>query len=262
MAGDHEITLIRTLLGKRVEGRVLKLDDLAKVPTGDILKIDAVTPPPFPKPEPPMPDESTEAALAEELTQAHNKWAEEKAAFDAMHPTDDLRLVAMWAPVFHIVKAMMDGMPLKIMHTLRGPVMGAVRNEDTNRAMLYSPCLIDPNIEKGRVHYIPMAFCGLDFIVYKNVCIGESIPQLAEIMGYPDFVNANRKGDYQFRMRAAYHHIEADMSENAPLHSVSQDVRQHEMGLVPTSDTREIRAIEKARQIEELQKQQAQSPTQ
>ena len=266
----HSFVIQRLLMGKRAEQRVLSLEDIARIADGDLIKEEALTPPAFPKPEPPVvgvePSQEIAGDLpAEVVAEAHRawtvnkeihaQWEADKAEFEKLHPVPtDQKLVTSWMPVFHVTKVTMDGMPLKIFHTARAIMMGAVRNEDSNRVMLYSPCIIDPNIERGRVHFVPMAFAGLDFILYKPTCIGESIPQVAEIVGYPAFVEANRKGDYQFRMRGAYHHVEADVPEDAAVHSVSQDVRAHNAGLVPTSDTREGPAIAKARQFNAMVK--------
>ena len=270
-ADGHDFIVARTLLGKRAEQRVFSLADLAQVPVENIIKTEDLVPPAFQKPEPPVVGAEPSPEIAGDLSaevvaeahrawtvnkEIHEKWEADKAEFEKLHPVPvDQKIVTLWAPVFHITKVLMDGMPLRIFHTARAIIMGAVRNEDSNRVMLYSPCILDPNVERNRIHYFPMAFVGLDFILYKPTCIGESIPQVAEISGYPAFVNANHQGDYQFRGRGAYHHIEADLPADAPVHSVSQDVRAHNAGLVPTSDTREGPAINKARAINAMVKQ-------
>jgi hypothetical protein len=257
----HDFVIMRLLMGKRQEQRILSLEDIARVEKDDIIKDEALTPPAFPKPEVSqmgelVPDATEETRVAWQATKdARAQWEADKAEFEKLHPVPtDQRLITLWMPVFHVTKVTMDGMSLRIFHTARAVFMGAVRNEDSNRVMLYSPCIIDPNIERGRVHFLPIAFAGLDFILYKPTCIGESIPQVAEIVGYPAFVEANRKGDYQFRMRAAYHHVEADVPVDAEVHSVNRDVRSLNAGLIPTSDTTEGPAIAKARQFNAMVK--------
>jgi len=252
--GGHKLELIRFVIGKRGETRIMSNDDLAKVPAEAIIKVEAVPPPPFQKPEPLVPpplsegvEPTTEYTAAVE---AHAQWETDKAEWETLHPVDDnFKQVSVWMGVYQIAKAMLDGQEMKVFHTVRGPILGLVTSEDLHRAYLHSPCFIDPNIERGRVHYLPIAFAGFEFILYKMNCIGESVPQLSELMGYPAFIDANRRGFYQFRMRAAYHHIEADLPEDAPVLSVSTDVRAHQEGLVPTSDSREEQVIDKTRAI-------------
>lgn len=239
--------LTQVILGRRGETRILSNEDLAKVPADAIIKVETVTPPEFPKAKP---DGAEYKEGDDAFTAAVLRWEADKAEWETLHPIDDkVKQVSLWAPVFQITKATFDGFEVKIFHTLRGPVMGIVTSEDSQKAFLHSPCFIDPNIERGRVHYLPLAFAGFEFMISRTNCVGESIPQLAELMGYPEFVEANRRGFYQFRMRAAYHHIEADLPEEAPVLSVSADVRAHQEGLLPTSDTREEKAIAKARVI-------------
>ena len=254
--GGHKLALMRFVIGKRGETRIMSNEDLAKMPAEAIIKVEAVTPPPFPKPEVSqlgelVPDATEEARVAWQATKdARAQWEADKAEWETLHPVDDnLKQVAGWLGVYQIAKATLDGQEMKVFHTVRGPILGLVTSEDLHRAYLHSPCFIDPNVERGRVHYFPIAFAGFEFILYKMNCIGESVPQLSEIMGYPEFIEANRRGFYQFRMRAAYHHIEADLPDDAPVLSVSVDVRAHLEGLVPTSDSREEQVIEKTRAI-------------
>jgi len=270
--GEHEFVVARLHLGNRQETRILTLADLARLAIDAVIQVEDVAPTPFPKPEPvfttPEPAEwiNTDAgnvpnAVAHHLWEkekaafeaTHAQWEAEKAEFEKLHPVpQDVKRVTLWAPVVHVTKVAMDGMPLRIFHTARAVFLGAVRHEDSNRVLLYSPCLIDPNVQVGRTHFFPVAFAGLEFILYKNVCIGESTPQVAEIAGYPDFVAANKRGDYQFRMRSAYHHVEADLPLDHAVISVSSDVRAHNAGLIPTTDTREGPAIAKARAFNQM----------
>lgn len=198
------------------------------------------------------PSTVVEPGKEEENVLAWQKYREAKARFEAEHADDEpLLSVTAMIPVRINLQVLLDGQEVKIFHTLRGPIMGIVKNEDLNRAYLYSPCFLDPNIERGRVHYLPIAFAGFEFTLYKTG-MGESIPQEAEIEGYPHFVKRNRAGDYVFRMKAAYHHIEADLPDDAQLISAESKPRDALLGLIATSDTREPKLIERTRQISEL----------
>lgn len=195
----------------------------------------------------------------EENTEEWKAYRKAKERFDAVH-ADDKPMVTLnlMVPVKVNLQVLMDGQDVKIFHTLRGPVMGLVKSEGVHRAFLYSPCFIDPNIERGRIHYLPIAFAGFEFTLYKGG-MGESVPQEAEIEGYPFFVERNRKGDYTFRMKAAYHHIDADYPEDSKLISADGEPRDALMGLIATSDTREGKLIERGRQVQAMQEQQAQA---
>ena len=83
--------------------------------------------------------------------------------------------------------------------------------------------------------------------------LGESIPQEAEMRGYPHFINRNRAGDYRFRMRAAYHHIDAGHPDDAQVVIAPGAVRDSLFGLVPTSDTKERKQIAQARKLRAVQ---------
>lgn len=205
-----------------------------------------------------MPDGGDETAFKE----AHDAWEKSKAKWETTQATlkekhdefrKDRKKVNVWVNVLFTTKAKMDGKALKIYHTLRGPLMCQVLSEDSVKALVYSPCFLDPNIEKGRVHYLPLAFAGRYFTVYRSTCLGESVPQESEVVGYPHFVENNRKGDYKFRMRAAYHHVDADVPEGSQVVSADLSVREPLFGLVPTSDTRERKQVARARQLKAMQ---------
>lgn len=192
--------------------------------------------------------------------EALKKYRAEKERWEAAHADDKPMLeVNLWVPVRVTLQVLMDGQEVKIFHTLRGPIMALVKSEDIHRAFLYSPCFIDPNIERGRVHYLPIAFAGFEYVLYKGTSIGESTPQEAEVEGYPHFVSRNRAGDYTFRMKAAYHHIDADYPEDAKLISADGEPRDALMGLIATSDTREQKLVDRARQVAAIQEQQEQA---
>lgn len=201
------------------------------------------------------PSTIVEPGKEEENAFAWQKYREAKARFEAEHANDAPMLsVTAMIPVRINLQVLIDGREVKIFHTLRGPIMGIVKNEDLNRAYLYSPCFVDPNIERGRVHYLPIAFAGFELTLYKTG-IGESIPQEAEIEGYPHFIKRNRAGDYTFRMKAAYHHIEADLPDDAQLISADGKPRDALLGLIATSDTREQQLVARAKQMNALKEQ-------
>ena len=234
----------------------MAVDEIDKIPKEAIISQRELPPAKFEMEEP------AHVALAGQEAENEKAWVayrNEKERFEATHADDKPMLeVNLWVPVKVTLEARMDGQVVKIFHTLRGPVMGLVKSEDMNRAFLYSPCFIDPNIERGRIHYLPIAFAGFEFTLYKGG-MGESTPQESEIEGYPHFVSRNRAGDYTFRMKAAYHHIEADYPEDAKLISADGEPRDALMGLITTSDTREGKLIERGRQVQALQEQQAQA---
>jgi hypothetical protein len=256
--GGHKLKLVQEVIGKRSETfqmTVEEFDKLNDMVKAEVISATDVEPPKFeaPKPEPTGDEEKDKGLLQ---TWEHAKTAHE----DKVKNAPPRKEVNMWLPVTITHKAEMDGRQVRIFHTLRGPMLGMVVSESTHHATLYSPCMIDPNVEHGRVHYFPVAFAGFHFTVYKHVCMGESVPQEAEIQGYPSFVNHNRKGDYRFRQRAAYHHIDADVPDDAALVSAEIGVRDASLGLIPTSDTREEREVNNARRIAAMQKQVAETP--
>lgn len=222
-----------------------KLNDLAKA---EIINVEDVVPPPFAEP-PPTPTDNPEASAKRQ-----HEWIVAKEAHERKIASEPpKKRVNLWLPVNHTHKVTMDGREVKIYHTLRGPLMGAVIWEDMYKVGLYSPCFIDPNIERGRVHYLPIAFAGYTFTLYRAGCMGEGVPQEAEVYGYPAFVERNRAGDYRFIQRAAYHHIETDVPDDARLISADLGVREASFGLIPTSNTKEGRQVEVARQMAAMQ---------
>lgn len=249
----HRIEIAYLETGKRSTKVTVTEDILAQIPPSHIIAQEPVPPVTFDEPAPP---ETCEPAMEEAHAQAWAKYHAAKERFTLEHAEDKAqRAVDIWVPIKVVHHATFDGYPLRVFHTLRGPILGAVLHEDSHCAQLYSPCLIDPNIERGRVHYFPLAFAGYALTLYKTG-IGESVPQEAEIQGYPSFVERNRLGDYAFRLKAAYHHIEADYPDDAQLISVDASPRDLLMGLLATSDTREERMLERARQAQAFHDQQ------
>jgi hypothetical protein len=253
-ACGFRIALKQQTIGKRSATCDVTEEELPKIPKENIISQQPKEPAKFEMEEPPSILSPGDDPKAHAKAQQEYRAAKER--FEAAH-ADDPPMVTLnlWVPVKVTLQVLMDGHEVKIFHTLRGPVMGLVKSEDLHRAYLYSPCFIDPNIERGRVHYLPIAFAGFEFTLYKGG-IGESTPQEAEIEGYPYFVERNRKGDYTFRMKAAYHHIDADYPEDAKLISADGEPRDALMGLVATSDTREQKLVDRARQVKALQEQQ------
>lgn len=221
-----------------------KLNEMAKAA---IINVEDVVPAPFAEP-PPTPTDNAEAS-----ERRQHEWEVAKAEYERKIEAEPAKKrVNLWLPVNHTHKVTMDGREVRIFHTLRGPLMGVVLWEDMYKVGLYSPCFVDPNIERGRVHYLPIAFAGYHFTLYRATSMGESVPQEAEVYGYPSFVERNRAGDYRFVQRAAYHHIEADVPADAKLISAEAGIREASLGLVPTSDTKEGKQLEVARRVEAM----------
>lgn len=215
--------------------------------TAEIIHVEDVVPEPFKEP-PPTPTDNAEASAKRQ-----HEWEVAKGEYERKIAAEPPRKrVNLWLPVNHTHKVSMDGREVRIFHTLRGPLMGVVMWEDMYKVGLYSPCFVDPNIERGRVHYLPIAFAGYHFTLYRATCMGEAVPQEAEVYGYPTFVERNRAGDYRFVQRAAYHHIEADVPDDAKLISAEAGVREASFGLIPTSNTKESRQVEVARRVEAM----------
>ena len=250
----YNIILRQLIIAQRTATFDVSLEERSKIPEQYILTEEAKPPVQFEMKEP---STIVEPGKEEENAIAWQKYREAKKRFEAMHVDDEPMLkVTALIPVHINKQVLMDGRDVKIFHTLRGPIMGIVINEDLNRAYLHSPCFIDPNIEKGRIHYLPIAFAGFEFVLCKTNMLGESIPQEAEIEGYPYFVKRNQEGDYVFRMKAAYHHIDADLPSDAQLISATNEPRDALMGLIATSDTQESALVKGARKVEEIKKQQ------
>lgn len=238
------------MISKRSDTVVMtaeEFDKLNAMAKAEIINVEDVVPPPFAEAMP-TPTDNAEASAKRQ-----HEWEVAKAEHERKIAAEPARKkVNIWLPVNHTHKVTMDDRELKIFHTLRGPLMGSVLWEDMYKVGLFSPCFVDPNIERGRVHYLPIAFAGFTFTLYRATCMGEAVPQEAEAYGYPTFVERNRAGDYRFVQRAAYHHIEADMPYDAKLISAEAGVREASFGLIPTSNTKEGRQVEVARRAEAM----------
>lgn len=259
----HTIELLLTTVGKRSETVELAETELENLGEGQLISTEDLPRPTYPAQPPEPPPEAPakeDDAVSQEHAAAVLAYSEAMVAYEekkcsweeteAQKPAQ--KRVNLWVPVNIVHKAKLDGQEVKIFHTLRGPVMGVVLHEDLYKAGVYSPCLIDPNVQTDKIHFFPIAFAGFNFLIYKQG-MGESIPQEAEIRGYAHFINRNRAGDYRFRMRAAYHHIDASVPEDSEVPVVPKAVREPLFGLVPTSNTEEKRQIEKMRQRQAVQ---------
>jgi hypothetical protein len=247
-----KVEMKRALLSKRSETFLTTEDNIAKIKKENIINVSDPEEDEIPKeeyPAAPVCDEDEEAAaFAEKLKtweEGKAKWEEEQAN------KPPLKKVTAWAPVYHVTEARVDGMLLKVFHTVRGPMMGLVVSETSNEITLYSPAYVDPNIRKGQVHYLPVAFAGYSITLHKP-CFGESNPDEALVYGYPRFLKANQNGDYIMRQQGAYHHVEADFAEYVK--PVVQDVGMRELlrGILVTSDTRQPQEIAQAKAMEEM----------
>jgi hypothetical protein len=229
-------------------------DQIDSLKKEDVINVSDPTAEELPPPEeyPAAPargeDEDDEAFAAKTKS-----WEEGKAAWEeAQAKKPLLKKVNMWMPIYHVTSAKIDGMPLKVFHTVRGPIVGLVQGETSNDVMLYSPAFIDPNVQSGRVHFFPIAFAGYQYKLYKAGCLGESDPDQPICLGYPEFIKQNQQGDYVFRSKSAYHVIDADIDVDAETVSVDAGVRAHLEGALVTSDAKQSTEIAKTRQLREL----------
>lgn len=252
----HHLVLKQMTISQRSTMCDIAADELERIPSSAIISQTPKEPEKFDMVEPSN-EIQEDGDKEQERSEEWRKYREAKERFDIKHAEDKPMVTAnLWVPVRITCSASLDGHALKVFHTTRGPIMGMVTGEDRERAWIHSPCWLDPNLERGRIHYFPLAFGGFEVIIYKMHAFGESVPQEAEARGYPAFVEQNKKGDYAFRMKAAYHHIDADIPEDTTLVS-AQNPRDALEGLLVTSDMQEKQAIEKVRQAKALQAQQA-----
>lgn len=249
-----KVEMKRALLAKRSETFLTPEDNIAKIKKENIISISDPEEGEVPKavyPAAPVrgDDESEEDFAAKLKTWSEKKfqWEEEQAN------KPPLKKVCVWAPVYHVTEAKIDGMLLKVFHTVRGPMLGLVVSETSNQVTLYSPAYVDPNIQKDQVHFLPVAFAGYSLTLHKP-CFGESNPDMPLVFGYPKFIKANQQGDYVLRSQGAYHHIEADFADYVK--PVVQDAGMRDLlqGILVTSDTRQPDEIAKAAAMNELMK--------
>ena len=240
------VTMKRALLSKRSETFLTPDENVAKIKKENLISVSDPEEGEIPKQEYPAApvrgdDEEAEAFAAKLKTweEGKAKWEEEQAN------KPPLKKVSVWAPVYHVTEARVDGMRLRVIHTVRGPMVGLVVSETSNEITLYSPAYIDPNIRQGQIHYLPVAFAGYSLTLHKP-CFGESDPDQPVVLGYPRFLKANQAGDYVLRQRGASHHIEADFAEYVK--PVVQDVGMRDLlrGILSTSDSRQPQEIARA----------------
>lgn len=236
-------------------------DQIALLKKEDVITVSDPAAKDLPKPEeypkaPERGDDEDDEAFAAKI----KSWEDGKAAWeDEQAKKPALKQVNMWMPVYHVTKATVDGMLLKVFHTVRGPIVGMVVSEDTHSVTLYSPAYIDPNIQEGRVHFLPIAFAGYQYRLHKP-CVGESIPEQPVCLGYPAFVKQNQQGDYVMRSKGAYHHIEADMDLEAKTVSVDNGVRAHLEGALVTTDVAQPKEVAQTKAIKAVVKQAKAAP--
>lgn len=242
--------LEQAVVGSQIQTVNLPEIELAKIPPEAIIKVEALPEPPvpqYPGKEPELEKQEEHAAWLAHKTSWEQQQLKQHEAEKEKQAQLQLKRVTLNVPITRTYKVTMDGHQLMVYHTLRGPVIGKVVGEDSNRVTLFSPCFLDPNITPDKIHYMPMAFAGEFFTLYRSTCLGESVPQETEAMGYPEFIKRNQEGHYQFRSRSAYHHVCTDTSDDIELVSVTQGLRTPYFGLIPTSDTAELYLIEQAR---------------
>jgi len=253
-----KVEMKRALLAKRSEVFLTTEENIKQVKPENIISISDPTPDELPDPPkypaaPLRADDDTD-----ETFEAKTKtWEEGKAAWEEEQANKPpLKKLNVWAPVYHVNEARIDGMLLKVFHTVRGPMVGLVVGETSNDVTLYSPAYLDPNIQKQQVHFLPVAFAGYQITLHKP-CFGESNPDMPIVFGYPRFLRANQQGDYILRTKGAYHHIEADFAKY--VHPVVKDVGMRELlrGILITSDTRQPQEIARAASMEAALKQRA-----
>jgi hypothetical protein len=222
--------------------RLLKKEDIITV--SDPQEKDLPPPEEYPKAPERGDDEDDEAFAAKTKSWENGKVAWEEA--QAKKPP--LKQVNMWTAIYHVTKATIDGYLFKAFHTVRGPMVGLVLSETSNTVTLYSPAYIDPNIQSGRVHFLPIAFAGYQLTLHKP-CFGESIPDQPVCLGYPAFIKQNQQGDYVLRSKSAYHVVDADIDLEAETVSVDVGVRSLLEGALVTSDGRQPKEISQAKAL-------------
>lgn len=247
-----EVRLKRALLSKRSETFLTTEENIAQIKKENIILISDPTPEELPKEEYPAAPVRGDDEDAEAFAEKMKTWEEGKAKWEEEQANKPpLKKVSVWAPVYHVTEARIDGILVKVVHTVRGPMIGLVVSETSNEITLYSPAYIDPNIRKGQVHFLPVAFAGYQITLHKP-CFGVNSPDQALVLGYPRFIKANQQGDYVMRSRGAYHHIEADFAEYVK--PVVKDVGMRDLlrGILVTSDTRQPMEIANAEAMAKL----------
>jgi hypothetical protein len=262
-AYDHDevvsglrVELKRALLSKKSVSVLVPEDQLDALKKEEVICVSDPTPDELPPPEeyPAAPlrgDDEDDVSFAAKM----KSWEDGKATWEETQANKPpLKKVTLWAPIYHVIAARVDGVPLKVFHTHRGPIVGLVVGETSKTVTLYSPAFIDPNVQSGRVHYFPIAFAGYQYTLYRDGCLGESVPDQPVCLGYPAFVKQNQGGDYVFCSKSAYHVIDADIDVDAETVSVDAGVRAHLEGALVTSDTKQTKEIEQTRRLREMTK--------
>ena len=247
-----KVEMKRALLSKRSETFLTTEENVAKIKKENIISIGDPAEGEVPKEEYPAAPVRGEDEEAEAFAEKTKAWEENKAKWEEVQAAKPpLKRVCAWAPVYHVTEAKVDGMLLKVFHTVRGPMMGLVVSETSNEVTLYSPAYIDPNIQKGQVHFLPVAFAGYSITLHKP-CFGQSDPDEPLVYGYPKFIKANQQGDYVLRHQGAYHHIETDFAEYVK--PVVKDVGMRELlrGILITSDTRQPQEMAQAAAMQDM----------
>jgi len=248
------VELQRVLLCKNSQTILLREDQMSNLHKDNIISVSDPRPEDIPKGEeypkaPARGDNETDEAFDAKITSwetGKQTWQEKQ---DALAP---YKQVGIWVPIYHVTAAKIDGLHFRVYHTVRGPMVGLVLSEDSNRVTLYSPAYVDPNLQVGRIHYLPIAFAGYQIILHKP-CFGEGVPDQPVCLGYPAFVKQNQKGDYVFRSKGAYHHIETDIAADAATVSIDRGVRSLLEGALVTTDTRQPKEVAQARALKQLQ---------
>ena len=257
----HRVVIREMLVSKRSEQVILDESEMTNVPQVNLINVEEIPRASYegkPPEKPAEDNEDRDGLAAYEIALA--EYEQRKASWEEMEDKKPKKFnVNLWVPVTHIQEAKMDNNFVKIFHSRRGPIIAQVITEDLHRAFVYSPSLIDSNVHTEKIHFFPLPFTGFSCTIYKTGLLGESIPQRAELLGYASFINRNKAGDYRYRMRAAYHHIDAGIPADAKVSVIdAKAARDPLFGLMPTSDEKEAEIIEKARRAEALKQQQQQ----
>jgi hypothetical protein len=247
----------RALLHKKSQTILVPEPSVAQIKPENLISVTDPEPEEFPEPEafpeaPVPPEDLTASGAQEEYDTLLSTWEAQKEAWEEEQANKPpLKKVSLWIPVYHVVKATLDGHDLRIFHTVRGPIIGMVVHETSIEAVVYSPAYVDPNIKEGRVHFLPIAFAGYQLTIHKP-CLGESVPDYPICLGYPSYVKQNQQGDYLFRGKGAYHDVAADLDPQASSVSIDTGLRTHMAGALVTADTRQEKEVAQAKAMQKL----------
>lgn len=252
------VELERALLHRKSITVLVPENQLELIKKEDIIVVEDPRPGDIPEQKFPSAPVSGDDVSVEAHRAKLKAWEEQRVAWEkAQAEKPPLKRVAMWQPIYHVTQAKVDGHTLKVVHTVRGPIVGMVIGEDTQRVTLYSPAYLDPNIQPGKTHFLPVAFAGYQLTLHKP-CFGDSVPDQPICLAYPTYVKRNQQGDYIMRGKGAYHHVEADIDQDSPAVSVEPGVRAKLAGALPTSDGRQAKEIAQAKAMQAMKAQQQQ----